>query len=72
MLRDRSSWTTAKVKHRRASGKPGNETVVPNLVVPGVGLTIMVPLGGVLLVLSDNPISKIRHHEKVGGSSRVC
>lgn len=55
MLRYGPPRAAAKVQHRGAGTKAGNEAIVPDLVVPESVLTVAVPSRGVLLVMGDDP-----------------
>jgi hypothetical protein len=69
VLRDGSPGATAKVQYVGALAQFGDETIMPDLIVPVAALAIAVPCVSVFLVVSDNPAGEIsRHLKKVGGS----
>ncbi len=72
MLRDWSSGTTAEVQHLGAVSKLADKAVVPDLIVSIAVLTVAVPRGRVLLVMSHNPIGEVRHSGEVENCTGVC
>ncbi len=58
---DRPAGPASKVQDRRAFDKQGNETVMPDLVVPDGPLTVPIPGVSVFLVVGANALSRCFH-----------